>query len=790
MAENTPQQPLTSLEQKVMQDYGKYTYKAVPVPTYQDYITRGNTRSTFPLASFGVFQPKVKAQDQYNTYLQQLPNALPEGIEMVGNELRITPNSSLYNAGKSNEDIYTMIRNEAAKKAQLDAYNAARQKAGKETLSAMPTGTSIFTDPLYRQFSNIGAFGGLTQRTNNANAFFGGNFMGGGYQRSKPYSGPLSVLAGDVPSRYNTMGATFFNPGYNRFQNPLANAKTGEATRTYDEAMQEYLRNSGGATNPMTLDQLKSQIETNRQAMQQNQNLIAAGNTNTEDILNNYYAPPMPEPLTPEPIQMARGGSVLPQNDFMGRGSGYGNTGGSAGLIERQNQAANQAGDDSRFNQRQNNPNPHSMVSILGQMPMSPQDFRSLISRYYGNQQPVQMAEGGLYDLEEQNILQEEPPMIEVADKIAPAMQTANPELNALLSQYTNNVADYTPELKQARQDRKASEEAFSATLDKLMSSAESGPSKAEMYYRLAAAFGTPTKTGAFAEGLGQAGAAMADYEKEARGSQTAKRKMASEIALKKQELALESAKDTEKTLLSLQNETNKDKREFIKASVKEYIDSGKPQSEAGRIAKDKGLRVGTPEYQKEVDKQATLLIDKQMAAINAQLLSGQATLAGLNIQQSKEQREAIKLEPDERKAIRDDEDAIAASKSTLRNIDEAINLVDNAFSNNITDKALYRKLKQTNPTDPRVVATEQLENLLGLNVIGSLKSSFGGNPTEGERSALRDLQGLSGASPASRKAILNRAKKALQEGAEHRNMRINKIETGGYRKKPAADKE
>ncbi len=417
-------------------------------------------------------------------------------------------------------------------------------------------------------------------------------------------------------------------------------------------------------------------------------------------------------------------------------------------------------------------------------------DVNAMMAKYYG--QPVQMAEGGLYDMEEE-MTQEEAPMIETAAQaptLSPAMSTANPELNALLAQYTAGGTDYAPELRQARQDRKASEEAFSATLDKLMSSAESGPSKAEMYYRLAAAFGTPTKTGAFAEGLGQAGAAMADYEKESRGSQTAKRKLASEIALKKQELALEGAKDTEKTLLGLQSEANKDKREFIKATVKEYIDSGKPQSEAGRIAKDKGLKVGTPEYQKEVDKQASLLVEKQMAAINAQLLSGQATLAGLNIQQNKEQRESVKLEPDERKTIRDDEDAMHAANTTIKNIDEAVSLVDKAFTNTPTDKALYRKLKTTNPTDPRVIATEQLDNLLGTNALGSLKVTFGGNPTEGERNAMKELQGLSAASPASRKQILERAKKALAEGAEYRSMRINKIETGGYRKKPAKDKE
>jgi hypothetical protein len=369
------------------------------------------------------------------------------------------------------------------------------------------------------------------------------------------------------------------------------------------------------------------------------------------------------------------------------------------------------------------------------------------------------------------------------APQLAPAMTMANPELNALIQQY-NPSADYGPELRQARADRKASEAAFNSSLDKLMSATDEGPSKAEMYWKLASAFGTPTKTGAFGEGLAQAGAAMADTKKEERVARLSKRKLGAEIAMKKQEMALEGAKDTEKTLLGLQSESNKDKREFIKAQVKEYIDSGKPQSNAGKIAKDKGFKPGTEEYQAEVDKQVNLEIEKQLGVINAQLQSGKVALANLGIAQEKSAREAIKLEPDERKAIRDDEDAMFAAKSTIKNLDSAIGFVDQAFTNTAADQAAYKKLKQTSPTDPRVKATEELENLIGQNVVGSLKTTFGGNPTEGERRALQELGGLGSANKEVRKAIMARAKKALEEAADYRSARITKIETGGYRKK------
>lgn len=370
---------------------------------------------------------------------------------------------------------------------------------------------------------------------------------------------------------------------------------------------------------------------------------------------------------------------------------------------------------------------------------------------------------------------------------IAPAMASANPELDRLLKQYDIG-ADYSADLRQARLDRQASEKQFGQTLDKLLSGTDEGPSKAEMYFRLASAFATPTKTGAFGEGLGQAAGAMAETKKEERAASVAKRKLGAEIAMKKQELALEAAKDTEKTLLGLQSEANKEKREFIKAQVKELIDSGKPQSNAGKIAKDKGFVVGTKEYQDEVDKQVNLEIEKAVGAINAQLQSGKIALANLGLQQEKAGREAIKLEPDERKAIRDDEDAMFAAKNTIKNLNTAISFVDQAFTNNAADQAQYKKLKQTNPNDPRVKATEELENLIGQNVVGSLKTTFGGNPTEGERRALQELGGLGSANKEVRKAIMKRAAKALEEAADYRSARITKIETGGYRKKTAEE--
>jgi hypothetical protein len=95
----------------------------------------------------------------------------------------------------------------------------------------------------------------------------------------------------------------------------------------------------------------------------------------------------------------------------------------------------------------------------------------------------------------------------------APAQQgSVPPQLLDMLSKYTSGESTYGAELKSARGRANAETEAFQKMLQ---SSIEGSPTdKAEMYFRLAAAFGAPTKTGNFAETLGNVGATMCEYTK------------------------------------------------------------------------------------------------------------------------------------------------------------------------------------------------------------------------------------------------------------------------------------
>jgi hypothetical protein len=101
------------------------------------------------------------------------------------------------------------------------------------------------------------------------------------------------------------------------------------------------------------------------------------------------------------------------------------------------------------------------------------------------------------------------------------AVQMENPrldQLSTLMGRYFPQGDDYGEELKSARATLTKESEAFQKMLEQAMApQADTGLSKAEMYFRLAAAFGAPTKTGNFMESLGAAGGEAAAMLKDRR---------------------------------------------------------------------------------------------------------------------------------------------------------------------------------------------------------------------------------------------------------------------------------
>jgi len=373
--------------------------------------------------------------------------------------------------------------------------------------------------------------------------------------------------------------------------------------------------------------------------------------------------------------------------------------------------------------------------------------------------------------------------------------QPTGTDLTALLTKYIPGGSMYGSELAQARAKADLETNAFNKMLTDAISSQESNaPSKAEMYFRLASAFGAPTRTGTFGETVGNVGKVLQEHTKETREAQKATEAMKLQLGLKGQEARMSAAKDELGTLRTLTAEEMKDKRAITSELIKDYVKSGEPQSAAGKQAQDEGLHPGTPQFQKRVSEIAQTGVDAKLAQITATLSSmnvaqANALLAQAKFQQVKEQ--ASKLTPGEVKMKAETEDLIGATDAAMTALKRAYQLNPNTFDNSALDIVQRKALEAAGSTNPKVVATREQENLLAEKALAGLRSAFGGNPTEGERKIMLDLQGIGAKSRQEREIIMKNAFRALKVTRERQQKRLNEITQGLYRETvPAAAQE
>ena len=128
-------------------------------------------------------------------------------------------------------------------------------------------------------------------------------------------------------------------------------------------------------------------------------------------------------------------------------------------------------------------------------------------------------------------------------------------------------------------------------------------------------------------------------------------------------------------------------------------------------------------------------------------------------------------------------------TETTLGGIDDAMSSLKRAYSLNpntfdgtLVSIAQRKVLEQTDPKDPRVLATREQTNLLSKGAIDRLRATFGGNPTEGERAALLDLEGIDSKSKDERSRIMKNTYKLLQARRAREQKRLNDISAGLYR--------
>jgi len=117
-----------------------------------------------------------------------------------------------------------------------------------------------------------------------------------------------------------------------------------------------------------------------------------------------------------------------------------------------------------------------------------------------------------------------------------------------------------------------------------------------------------------------------------------------------------------------------------------------------------------------------------------------------------------------------------------LSAIKEAYRLNPQTFGGTLGDKMWKAGAENLDPKNPQVIATRRVENLLKEQALTKLRATFGGNPTEGERGILMDLQGVGSKSKEERAQIMMRTYKVLKQREEKERKRLNDITSGKYR--------
>ena len=370
--------------------------------------------------------------------------------------------------------------------------------------------------------------------------------------------------------------------------------------------------------------------------------------------------------------------------------------------------------------------------------------------------------------------------------------QTANAtgagsNASEMLKMLKQGEVNYADQISEQQGTYNTETQALKDMMIKMADSQSVGPSESEKWFRIAAAMGAPTKTGSFFENLGLTSEALGDISKERRAAQSA----GDLVKMKAAEFSLGLLKDqldSTKTMSAAQLTRNQnlqdrvmewdqdafrrsEENKFNLMTVQEernYEQNQRkliPQTAAGLAAEEAGYKKGTDEYKAFV--KAVVERENKIAKLNIAAL----------------EREAQKLDSASAKEKIVVEKDIKNSGATILLLEEALELSKIAYAGDwysIKEKQLMGILE---PEDPRYKASERLENILSQAAVATLKSTFGGNISDGERLANLEVTGAKMRSVSGRNDTITLALETMRELDKTARAKLKKIMSDDYLK-------
>lgn len=146
---------------------------------------------------------------------------------------------------------------------------------------------------------------------------------------------------------------------------------------------------------------------------------------------------------------------------------------------------------------------------------------------------------------------------------------------------------------------------------------------------------------------------------------------------------------------------------------------------------------------------------------------------------------DAQPLTATDKKAVLEADEKVQAGRQTIENLNKAKVLSKQSFEGPYASKRGYLAsfLGESSDTGKRGIATQDLDNLVTSNALTQLKSIFGGNPTEGERAILLDIQGSASKPHDVRVKIFDRAIDAANKRMTFEQQRADELRGGSFYK-------
>lgn len=158
--------------------------------------------------------------------------------------------------------------------------------------------------------------------------------------------------------------------------------------------------------------------------------------------------------------------------------------------------------------------------------------------------------------------------------------------------------------------------------------------------------------------------------------------------------------------------------------------------------------------------------------------LQGEARKAFVTTGKLPNERSGTALTAGDRAAIREADDKVLSTTNTMGMLGEALKLNDKSYDG---AGASWRAAIAKQFGSEAANNTVKLDNIIRTQALENLKATFGGNPTEGERAILLEIQGSPNETAENRKDIYQRAQKLVESKQKFNQDRAAELRGGTY---------